>query len=256
LLRRHLFEFGDQSWFPARLRDALTSYLVAAYRITPFPKLWAQQLAQVLTECGLDEVVDLGSGSGGPVPLVMREMAALGCSARFTLTDLYPPATRNETPDLRYWPEPVDAAHVPSSLRGARTMFASFHHFRPVEARQILRDAFEQRRPICVFEGTTRTPAAVATTLLIPLLVLFLTPSIRPLSAFQLLFTYIVPVLPLLSFWDGFVSQLRTYSVEELGLLTADLASPDYRWDCGALHVPGLPAKIPYLIGCPCTPAG
>ena len=251
--RRHLFEFGDQAWLPAKLRDAMTSYLATAYRITPLPRLWAKQLAQVLAECGLDEVVDLGSGSGGPISVVIREMDALGASARFTLTDLYPRQGLDRPPQIRYWPDPVDAAHVPPSFGGVRTLFASFHHFRPIEARQILRDAFERRRPICIFEGTARTVATIVTTPLIPLLVLLLTPAVRPVSAVQLLFTYIVPVLPLLMFWDGFVSQLRTYSVEELEWLTAGCSSPDYCWEYGDMRVPGLPAQIPYLIGRPCS---
>jgi len=37
----------------------------------------------------------------------------------------------------------------------------------------------------------------------------------------QILFTYVVPILPLLIFWDGLVSQLRTYSVQELEEFTS-----------------------------------
>src|SRR6185436_4078426 len=97
-----------------------------------------------------------------------------------------------------------------------RTMFSAFHHFQPQGARRILADAFQRRRAICVFEATARTPAAIASTLLIPFFVLALTPLVRPLSWTQILFTYIIPILPLLIFWDGLVSQLRTYSVDEL----------------------------------------
>ena len=102
-------------------------------------------------------------------------------------------------------------------------MFASFHHFRPQAAHGILRDAFEQQCPICIFEGTSRSGAAIASSLLIPLLVLRLTPLVRPLSWVQILFTYFVPILPLLIFWDGLVSQLRTYSVPELEEFTRHL---------------------------------
>jgi hypothetical protein len=52
--------------------------------------------------------------------------------------------------------------------------------------------------------------------LLIPLLVFLLTPLVRPVSWVQILFTYLVPILPVLIFWDGLISQLRTYSVQEL----------------------------------------
>ena len=152
---------------------------------------------------------------------------------------------------IQYWPEPVDATHIPASLRGIRTMFASFHHFRPDSARGILRDAFEQHRPICIFEATSRTPAAIASTVLIPILVLVITPIVRPVSWVQLLFTYLIPILPLLIFWDGLVSQLRTYSVEELKDFTRDLQSPAYQWEAGLIEIPRMPAGVPYLLGRP-----
>jgi len=152
---------------------------------------------------------------------------------------------------MRYWPEPVDATSVPAELSGIRTMFASFHHFRPDVARAILRNAFEQRRPICIFEGTSRTWGMIASAMLIPFLVPVLTPMVRPVSWLQICFTYLVPILPLLIFWDGLVSQLRTYSAQELEAFTRDLESPEYRWEAGLIEIPRMPAGVPYLIGQP-----
>ncbi|MBZ5608384.1 MAG: hypothetical protein LAP38_09005 [Acidobacteriia bacterium] len=228
------------------------AYLATTYGITPFPKLWADRIAKLLSKDDVAEIVDLGSGAGGPVVRVLKELEARGLRVRVTLTDLFPNANAaRESPSIRYWPEPVDATHVPSALTGTRTMFAAFHHFRPDAARRILRDALEHRRAICIFEATSRTPAAIASALLIPLLVLVLTPVVRPVSWVQILFTYLVPILPLLIFWDGLVSQLRTYSVEELEEFTRDLQSPDYRWEAGLIEIPRLPAGVPYLIGRP-----
>jgi hypothetical protein len=259
-MRLHLFEWEDQTWFPASLRAAMTSYLAAAYGITPFPKIWANYLAKLMSGDGVTEIVDLGSGSGGPVGRVVKELVERGFNVRVTLTDLYPNVSGLVFPtdgasSMRYWPEPMDAIRVPPELAGIRTMFGSFHHFRPTAARGILRDAFEQRRPICIFEGTSRTPPAIASALLIPLLVVLLTPVVRPVSPVQILFTYFVPILPLLIFWDGLVSQLRTYSVEELKTLTRDLQSAEYRWEAGLIEIPRMPAGVPYLIGRPVASA-
>jgi hypothetical protein len=248
--RLHLFEFEDQRWFPSVLRNSITRYLEVTYRFTPFPRLWAQRLSELMREDQLAEIVDLGSGAGGPISLVLRELERLGFKAHATLTDLFPNALLVSAP-LDYWPQPVDATSVPATLLGIRTMFAAFHHFKPEAARQILRDAFEHRRPICIFEATSRTPAAIASALLIPLLVLALTPRIRPVSWIQILLTYMPPILPLLILWEGLVSQLRTYSVRELKDLTSDLRSPDYTWEAGLIKVPRLPAGTPYLLGRP-----
>ncbi len=134
-------------------------------------------------------------------------------------------------------------------------MFSAFHHFRPADARRILSNAAQQRQALCIFEATSRTPLAVVLALLIPVLVLVLTPKVRPLTWFQLVFTYLLPVLPLLIFWDGLVSQLRTYTVKELDELARPLHSPHYHWDSGWIEVPGKPLRVPYLIGHPLTPA-
>ncbi len=246
--RYHLFEFLDQSWLPKQVRAAATRYLNAAYGTTPFPALWAAVIARVLGECGADQIIDIGSGSGGPMKLVLAELARLGRRPRVTLTDLYPVSTDST---IEYWPESVRATCVPARLQGLRTLFLCFHHFAPAEARAVLKDAFEQRQAIYIFEATSRTAPALAASLVIPLLVLLLTPSVRPVSGFQLLFTYLIPAMPLLAFWDGLVSNLRTYSMAELLELTSGFDVPDYRWECCLAKPSRVPFKTVYLVGCP-----
>ena len=117
-------------------------------------------------------------------------------------------------------------------------MFAGLHHFQPDDARRILRNAFDRRCAIGVFEGTARTPAGIIGATLIPFGVLLMTPRIRPLTAFQLVFTYLIPLLPLM-----------IYTPEEMRAMTADLQAPDYVWDCGMMDVPGTSLAVPYLTG-------
>ena len=248
LRRYQLFEFLDQSWLPDPFRSACTSYLTAAYATTPFPALWAAILVRVLGECRIDRIIDIGSGTGGPMEMVLKEMAALGCLPSVTLTDLFPVPTATS---LNYRPQPVSATCVPPDLQGLRTLFATFHHFAPQEARAVLQDAFTQRQPICIFEPTSRTTTAIAVSAVIPVMVLLLTPSIRPVSMIQLFFTYLIPVLPVLIFWDGLVSQLRSYSLTELQELAADYRSPDYSWECGSIDAARIPFKTLYLVGRP-----
>ena len=114
-----------------------------------------------------------------------------------------------------------------------------------------LRSAFESRSPIGIYEVTARTPVGIFGALLIPFGVLLMTPRIRPLTALQIILTYLIPILPLMIFWDGLVSQLRTYSPEELAAMTQELSSADYVWDCGTMLVPGTPLTVPYLTGRP-----
>ncbi len=230
-----------------------TRYLTAAYAASPFPALWAAILARVLTECHLDRIVDLGSGAGGPMELVLGELAKLERRPRVTLTDLYPTPmdSAGSIASIDYWPDPVSAASLPPELPGLRTLFLAFHHFDPPMARAVLRDAFEKRQAICIFEATSRTAPAIAASFFIPILVLLLTPSVRPVAMFQIFFTYLIPLIPLLVFWDGLASQLRTYSMAELKELAADFNAPEYGWECDFIEAKGVPFRTYYLIGRP-----
>lgn len=75
--------------------------------------------------------------------------------------------------------------------------------------------------------------------------------TVRPIKITQLLFTYIIPVFPLLILWDALVSNLRTYSPEELRSMLEDLNDESYHWELGKLNVPGVLNGLPYLIGIP-----
>ncbi len=241
-MRVHLFEFGDLSWFPRPLHNAMTSYLAVTYGLIPAPAHWAKIIAESLDEQGIDNIVDLCSGAGGPIPILQRELAQLGHSnTRINQTDLH----------AREGVEPLDALSFPHSLTGLRTMFAAFHHFQPPQAKTILRQAAESGQPICIFEATSRTPLAIVSTLFIPLFVLLLTPRVRPLTFTQLLFTYLIPILPFVIAWDGFVSNCRTYTSAEMLAMTREINADSYRWQALDLTIPGVPFPLPALIGRP-----
>ncbi len=148
--------------------------------------------------------------------------------------------------------ESVDARDVPPDLPGIRTLFNSFHHFTPDDARAILRGAVGASQPIAVFEIPERKLSVVLSTLLAPFMVLLATPFIRPFRGGRLVYTYLLPLVPLTCLWDGVVSQLRAYTPDELDRLAADV-STEYAWACGKVAVGGLPARLTYLIGRPQT---
>ena len=61
--------------------------------------------------------------------------------------------------------------------------------------------------------------------------VLFLTPMVRPVSWQQLLFTYVIPILPLTIAWDGAISNARTYTLQDLDTLLPDDQNHQYAWE-------------------------
>jgi hypothetical protein len=202
-------------------------------------------------------VIDLCSGGGGPWRALAPALAKHG-PVRVVLTDLYPnvqayTAMRVEAGGtVDFHPEPVDATSVPASLHGVRTMFNAFHHFPVSRAVAVLGDAVAAGQPIAIFEGaSTRALGLVAMPMQIPLLLL-LTPFVRPFRWSRLLFTYLIPLIPLLVLFDGTVSFLRLYSREELReVIAAVPGSERFTWEIGSAKVPGFPVRLGYLLGVP-----
>jgi hypothetical protein len=77
------------------------------------------------------------------------------------------------------------------------------------------------------------------------------TPLIRPFRWSRLLWTYLVPIIPVVLLFDGVVSCLRTYRPHELREMVEKLSASKYRWEIGE-HSRSLgEAPITYLIGYP-----
>ena len=172
-------------------------------------------------------MVDLASGSGGQWRTLIPQLRSKNDDFRLVLTDKFPnslnPSRVKQTfPDIvTVESQPVDASCVPDHLTGVRTLFLSLHHFKPDLARGILAHAVAENTPISIFEAQQRNIEHVIRFSFSPIMVLILTPMIRPFSIGRLIFTYIIPIVPLVVLWDGVVSVLRTYTLEEIEKLAA-----------------------------------
>lgn len=255
--RLHCFELEDQPWFPAVIRDLATDYLHFMETTFGPHRPVVALLSDALRATGSHQVVDLCSGGSGPILALQQELAAEGLDVRFTLTDRFPNLAAFRQAEARsqgritFVAEPVDAREVPAHLKGFRTMFNAFHHFRPADATAILRSATQAGQPIGVFEIPERSLQVIAALVLTPLLVVLATPFIRPFQWRRLLWTYLVPLVPLTCLWDGIVSQLRAYTVAEVDRMTEGLATGTYVWHAGRVPIPSSPAHVTYLLGYP-----
>ena len=241
--RLHLFEIHDQPWCPRSLRDALTDFLQFTITLGGSYDVVAPLLRDAIARAGATRVLDLCSGAGGPWRALRHEIPV-----PVLLTDKFPNrvAAAGAPP---FHPEPVGATAVPAELPGFRTLFTSFHHFRPTEARAILADAVRRGQGIGVFEVSRRAPLEIAVISLTWLAVLVLVPFIRPVRWSRLAWTYLPPVLPLVGLFDGLVSCLRTYSPSELRELWRGLDT--YEWQVGETRSGWSPLVVTYLVGVP-----
>jgi hypothetical protein len=256
--RRQLVEIEDQPWCPRAVRDGGTDWLQFMANTTRAFDAVAPKLRAAMAATGTSNILDLCSGGGGPWLTLERTLAA-GGEVRVELTDLYPNleafqvAARRSGGRIGFRGAPVDATDVPRELDGVRTLFNGFHHFPPERARAILADAVRKRRGIAIFEGFAhRGLGLLAMPLQLPA-VLLLTPFVRPFRGSRLLFTYALPLIPLLVTFDGTMSMLRLYLADELRELVAGIEGHQtFDWDIGATPFrPGAPLGITHLVGVP-----
>jgi len=257
LKRIQWFEFHDLAWFPATFRDALTEWLRVLWDRIEADSAIAPILAEMLHESCTARIVDLCSGAGGPLLGIQQEFEAVGWSFNAVVTDKFPNV--NSMSEIRSKSggvidarlTSIDATAVPPDLTGLRTLFNSFHHFQPREAELILKDAYDARQPIGIFELPNRTFQGVSFSFIATFLgVLLLTPTIRPRRGAWWIFTYLLPVIPFIVAWDGWVSHLRAYTPDELLRMTCKF-SDSYRWETRRLKIRNGQFTVTCLLGVP-----
>jgi hypothetical protein len=256
--RYQLFEFEDLPWFPDVLRRNMMDFLRFSISKLGVYEPIVPLLEELLTRSGQHQILDLCSGGGGGIIEMQKLLTErMQQPIAVTLSDKYPNISafelvKKETNGaINYQAQPVDATAVPETLTGCRTIFSAFHHFPPDLARSILADAAQKRVPIGIFEGAGKSYLEILSALvLFPAVFFAVTPFLRPFRWSRLFFTYLVPLIPMCTMWDGSVSIMRIYTPQHLLQLTKGIPVTNYTWRTGKIkHKTGL--KIIYLIGYP-----
>jgi hypothetical protein len=271
--RVQFIELHEQPWFPSSLRADVTDALQFGFNLLHAYAPIAPLLQSVIDSTGDrtnagpssdtqsssgQSIIDMCSGGGGPWldlsrKLRCRDAGGNSAGLQIWLTDKYPnleafqSVSASSDHHITFYSEPVDAMNVPGALKGLRTMFTSFHHFPPEDARAILQNAVDAGESIGIFEATKRAPSTIGLIFAGILLMFLHTPRIRPFRWSRLLWTYLIPVIPLVLLFDGVVSCLRTYRPQELREIVEKLTACQYQWEIGELAGGRMP--VTYLIG-------
>jgi hypothetical protein len=245
LPRVHAFEFNDRHWVPAVLRDTIVESLSRTLEWGGILDGLAEPLGDFLERAGQPDVLDIGSGAGGPASILARALSSRGRPTRILLTDLFP---RIELWELRraahreqieFVAQPVDATAIPPEIAGrrARVIINVLHHLDEPVARGVLTDARRARAPIFVAEGFARNPLGFLPFAPVGVLALSLSPLLaRDDRWLRAWLVWASPVALLASVWDGVVSTLRVYEPDELRRMVDD--DPSYEWSHGTYRFP------------------
>ena len=254
-----MFEFNDQSWLPKSVRREMTLSLDFLSQFMGRFGPVAEILAQVVEREDLNSIVDLCSGASCTAGALLEGIEArTGRELKAYMTDKYPIDSPQQVTDSRvYWDRrSIDARSVPVDLRGVRTLFTAFHHFRGGSARQVLADAIEKGQSIAIFEHADRgrwVMAKMAFTM--PFFCWASLFSARnSLNPSAVLFQVVFPIVPLMLAWDGVISIRRTYSIDDMRqIISATPRADEYEWWIGRTDPIGRIGKGPvyYLVGAP-----
>lgn len=194
--------------------------------------------------------VDFCAGAGGPTPSIEREINHHLRSKNeepvdFVLTDIHPnieswgPIAK-ANPRITYESMSVDASRAPPQLvkRGdgkklMRLFNLAFHHFDDPLATDILRDTVETSQGFAIFELQDRSFASFVADSLLPIGVMLLAPfyALKWRSPASFIFTWIIPILPLVLVFDGYVSSLRTREPKEVETLLRSCGADASKWE-------------------------
>lgn len=261
--RVQLFELEDLDWVPRPVRDGGTDLLDLGFDRLGFYDGVAPKLLALLEKTRATRIVDLCSGGGGGTLQMRRRVRTGANDVEFVLSDLHPNEAGIARVEAlgdtrtRYLGDSVDAMSGGGELAGVRTMSGALHHFPPEAVRALIAGIVARREPLAFFDvaaspAIRRMPAVFAplamsvNMLMLFVGSLFLVPMVRPFRFSRLLLTYVVPLIPALTAWDGTVSALRAYTPEELLEFARSVPGAErYTWDAGvqksALYLTGTP---------------
>lgn len=262
--RVQLFEFEDFSWFPESFRQAMTNLIIVFLKMMGTAEVIQKQIERIQKMHGFKRIIDLGSGSGGAMPVVVEKLNSENEEKiQLLLTDLHPSKkvveyyNSQNRDDIHYKTDSLDATRLTETPEGLKTMINSFHHMPPETAKEILRSAKDNHEPLFIYElAENKIPTLIWALFLpiaLPILIVmtwFMTPFTKP-SWQQIVFTYLIPIIPICYAWDGQASYPRTYSFSDIEEMLNDLQDDTYDWEFGqAKNAKGKSSGY-YILGLP-----
>jgi uncharacterized protein (TIGR02284 family) len=253
-----LFEFEDLYWFPNSIRESMMDCLCFIIKMLNIYQPVIPLIMDGLQKTDSKQIVDLCSGGGGAMEQISENINQQSDDKiKIVLTDKFPNlnafqllATKSKS-DISFLETSIDAANVPSTLIGFRTIFSAFHHFSKPYAKSVIQNAVDAKSGIGIFDGGDKNIFIIIGLILIhPFIFFFCTPFFRPFRFSRLFFTYLIPIIPICQIWDGIVSIIRLYKPDELLKIATEVDTETYCWRAGKMKNK-FGMHVNYLIGYP-----
>jgi hypothetical protein len=220
----HLFEFMDLEATPQSLRSTLREILECGNNrpFRPYYEWAADQVLRAAKAGGFTTLVELGAGTAPITRLIAEDARSEGLC--LVPCDLNPDRAAYEALAARFpgkvvpHQEPVDFGR-PRQWPPRTLLYLSgtFHHIPPAGRDAVIRSLTDSAGRVMVFEPLRKTAASVLFVIpsIVPALLLPLWMIGRPGRLRRFLWCWLVPVAPLMFWWEGIVSCLRMWTDAE-----------------------------------------
>jgi SAM-dependent methyltransferase len=249
LRRYHLFEFCDQSWLPVRIRRGFHRALSGAEELFKIYEETASIIADCAKALSVDCILDVCSGTGRAIEmLIINAKRKAIILPKFYVSDLYPSledfkALQNNYPNqIDFIEHRLDLEKSDIDDYRLVTIFSALHHFKPDKASLILNNLLEKGVSIIIFENFVREYKFIFLYLLgAPFIIvanaiaLLRSQAIPKYALFDILLTIIVPIFPIMLYFDGLVSILRTYRADEVKKMLKPELLENYKFEAGQM---------------------
>ncbi|MEM6720304.1 MAG: hypothetical protein AAF611_13345 [Bacteroidota bacterium] len=136
-----------------------------------------------------------------------------------------------------------------TNKNGLYLFINSFHQLHASKAKEVLQKIADSGNPVVIVEGNNDSLwQIVGMTVFVPLTVLLTAFFVKPFRMVRILFTYIIPILPIIIVIDGCIALLKLYNPSDLLTLTSSVTTKNYDWKAGK-NDNGRGGKIMYLTG-------
>lgn len=226
-----VFEFGDLECVPVLYHIYLRKYLVFFYKVFGYYKLWVPGFLSFIKKIHAKTIMDCCSGDGDPLVLIDRCLDQDQVeSINYLLSDIRPSKEvierfNRSSGRFRYVESAIDVTNITEDFDYPKVFINSFHHFSSQQVEMIFDKNFSRKNEIIILEYVRNTPLGYVSMFVGPIVVMLTLPFVVSLRHLPImaLFTYAIPLFPLMLLWDGIVSCAHEYGRRDLANIVAKL---------------------------------
>lgn len=198
--RKQVFQFSNQKWYPSFLKRDMYEFMSWFVGKVNAAKPFLPVLEEVIGNTQTKTIINIDSKIGAGIE---------------TLLPLLPEGSEIIN---------IELEKFSTHNKGIYTFINSFHQLDEKKAAYYLTQIANSGNSVAVLEGNNDSLwQVVGMTIFVPLTVILSAPFVQPFRITRLIFTYLIPILPVVTMLDGFLALFKLYNPNDLNELVSTI---------------------------------